>query len=199
MNKTKIEWTDWTWNPVTGCKHGCSYCYARRIAMRFTKHFKPTFYEERLIQPYRRNKSSKIFVCSMADLFGDWVPKAWIWQILDVVRMCDWHTFQFLTKNPKRYDEFNFPGNCWLGVTIDYPNQKKIDLLNKKKFHYKFISFEPILDDMSSLDLSGIDLCIIGRDTSPGAELPKQEWIDSVKHQNIFLKKNLRQRVVIHG
>lgn len=191
MNKTKIEWADYTWNPVTGCKHGCSYCYAKRIAMRFTGHFKPTFHPDRLMQPYKQKKPSKIFVCSMADLFGGWVQKEWIDMILTVAQANQQHTFQFLTKNPRRYDEFNFPGNCWLGTTIDTPNQKRIDYLNKKKWHYKFISFEPILGDMSKLNLRGIDLCIVGRDTSPGAEPPDIEWVNSINHDNIFIKGNL--------
>ena len=193
MNKTKIEWTDYTWNPITGCKHGCSYCYAKRISMRFVGHFNPTFHATRLMQPKQQKKPSKIFVCSMADLFGNWVPRLWIDLVLETVKQCPQHTFQFLTKNPKRYHEFKFPANCWLGVTIDKPNQHKINLLKMNR-GYKFISFEPLLGDMSKLDLSGIDLCIIGRDTSPGAELPKREWIDSIKHnpKNIFLKNNIR-------
>lgn len=191
MNKTKIEWTDYTWNPVTGCKHSCYYCYARRIAMRFTKHFKPTFHNNRLKNPFSLKKPNKIFVCSMADLFGDWVPREWIDKVIRVVDENPQHTFQFLTKNPKRYKEFKFPKNCWIGVTIDYPNQTRIDHLIRS-YGYRFISFEPILGDMSRLDLSGIDLCIIGRDTSPGAELPKKEWIESVKHRNIFLKNNIK-------
>lgn len=190
MNKTRIEWTDYTWNPVTGCWGGCEYCYAKRIAMRFTGHFYPTFHPERLSQPEKVKKSSKIFVCSMADLFGGWVPIEWQTAVIDIVKKCPQHTFQFLTKNPKRYLSCDFPDNCWLGVTIDKPNKASIDIL-KLKSNYKFISFEPILGDMSELNLSGIDLCIIGRDTSPGALKPEQGWIDSIKHNNIFLKGNL--------
>lgn len=159
--------------------------------MRFVGHFEPTFHKDRLIQPYKQKKSAKIFVCSMADLFGDWVPREWIRKVLFVCHDNPQHTFQFLTKNPKRYQEFKFPKNCWLGATVDFPDQKRINVLNYKT-DYKFISFEPILGDMSGLNLTGIDLCIIGRDTSPGAKRPKQEWIDSINHDNIFLKGNLK-------
>jgi protein gp37 len=189
MQKTKIEWTDYTWNPVTGCLHNCPYCYAKRIAMRFDGHFKPRFRSGRLNDKMPK-KPSKIFVCSMSDLFGDWVKKEWIDAVLKVVNENPQQTFQFLTKNPKRYSEFTFPQNCWLGVTIDYPNQGKIDEL-KKKDNYKFISFEPLLGDMSGLDLSGIDWVIVGAMTGSGAIKPRKEWIDNIKHKNIFYKKNL--------
>ena len=150
----------------------------------------PKRHINRLNQPKVLKTPSKIFVCSMADLFGDWVPVEWVESVLNTVKLCPQHIFQFLTKNPERYLEFKFPRNCWLGITVDYPNQKRIDVLNFKT-DYKFISFEPILGNMSKLDLTGIDLCIIGRDTSPGAKFPKQEWIDSINHKNIFLKENL--------
>ena len=111
MNKTKIEWTNWTWNPVVGCKHNCWYCYGKRIAKRFFKdnpNYEPKFYPERLKEPYTLKKPSKIFVCSMADLFGDWVKMNWIERVIKVVKENPQHTFQFLTKNPKRYLEFEF-------------------------------------------------------------------------------------------
>lgn len=193
MNKTKIEWCDNTWNPVTGCLHNCSYCYAKRIAMRFDGHFKPTFHPERLNDKMPK-KPSKIFVCSMADLFGEWVPKEWIEKIIEVARNNPQHTFQFLTKNPKRYLEFEFSSNCWLGTTIDYINQARLNYL-KQKNNYKFISFEPLLGDMSLLDLSGIDWVIIGADSSKGANTPRIEWIDSIRHPNIFYKENIKKYI----
>lgn len=143
MNKTKIEWTDYSWSPVVGCKNGCSYCYARRLNDRFgwlKDWTKPVFYPERLIEPSKVKKASKIFVCSMADLFGDWVKKSWIEQIIRVVIANQRHTFQFLTKNPKRYLEFAFPNNCWLGTTIDYVNQARLNYLKEKLAKYKFVS-----------------------------------------------------------
>jgi len=193
MNNAKntIGWCDKTFNPVTGCLHGCWYCYARKIAMRFDGHFKPTFHEDRLKEPYKLKKPSKIFVCSMADLFGDWVPRYWIGKILKVIKENPRHTFQLLTKNPKRYLEFKFSDNVWLGITEDYINQARLNYLKMAKTKYKFISFEPLLGDMSALDLSGIDLCIVGAMTGARAVKPKQEWIDGIKHPNIFYKNNL--------
>lgn len=195
MNKTKIEWTEYTWNPVTGCKHNCPYCYAKKISMRFNEDFEPTPHPDRLRQPYELKKPSKIFVCSMADLFGDWVPDFWIKPIIKVAKENPQHTFQFLTKNPKRYLDFDFPENCSLGTTIDYPHQARLNYLKQAKANHKFISFEPLLGDMSALDLSGIDVCIIGADSTKGATPPKKEWIDSIEHHNKFFKNNIKKHL----
>ena len=127
MNKTRIEWCDSTWNPVTGCKHGCPYCYARRVAGRFgeaqratgdhhifqappgsTRYpygYHPTFHRYRLDEPAHKTKGQTIFVCSMADLFGPWVPIRWIVEVLDACRKAPQHRYLFLTKHPKRYIE----------------------------------------------------------------------------------------------
>lgn len=195
MQKTNIEWTQYTFNPVVGCKHNCPYCYAKRMNDRFgwiPKWNEPKFFPERLNDKMPQ-KPSKIFVCSVADLFGDWIPKEWIGQVIQVAKNNPQHIFQFLTKNPKRYLEFEFPENCWLGTTIDYVNQARLNYLKQKIGNYKFISFEPLLGDMSILDLSGIDLVIVGADSSRGTNPPKKEWIESVKHRNLFYKKNIRK------
>lgn len=198
MNKTKIEWTNYTWSPLVGCKHNCWYCYAKRMNDRFKwieKWTEPRFFLTRLADPVRVRKPSKIFVCSMADLFGDWVPTKFIVSVIQIIKQCPRHTFQFLTKNPKRYSEFIFPENCWLGMTIDknrFSIENQLEHL-KQKENYKFISFEPLLGDMSDLDLSGIDLVIVGAMTGPGAVKPKKEWIDSIKHKNIFYKNNIKK------
>jgi len=198
MNKTKIEWCDYTWNPVVGCKNGCSYCYAKRMNDRFRWIFdweKPEFFSRRLYEPYKIKKSSKIFIGSMCDLFGDWIPSKWIDMILVTVKENPQHTFQFLTKNPKRYLEFDFPENCWLGATITESNLsaigKLVSLRNTE--NYKFVSIEPILGDMSLLNLEEIDLVIVGAMTGKGAIPPKKEWIDSIKHPNIFYKNNIKK------
>lgn len=193
MQKTKIEWCDYSWNPITGCLNDCFYCYAKKIAMRFDGHFKPTFHEDRLEDPFKVVKSQKIFVCSMADLFGDWVPKDWIDRVLRVIKANNNHIFQLLTKNPKRYLEFEFPDNVWLGITEDYINQARLNYLKEAKAKYKFISFEPLLSDMSGLDLSGIDLVIIGAMTGAGAIKPEKQWIDSIYHPNIIYKNNIKK------
>ena len=206
MNKTKIEWTNYTWNPITGCLNGCSYCYARRIAMRFDGHFQPTFHSKRITEPHKLKKPSKIFVCSMADLFGDWVKDEWIKAIMATILENPRHTFQFLTKNPKRYLEFEcltnpkspfFLKNVQCGVTIDFASQERLNYLKQlPKEIYKFISFEPLLGNMSSLDLAGIDLAIIGADSSKGATPPKKEWINSVRCPNIFYKNNIKKYIL---
>jgi len=198
MQKSKIEWCTHTWNPVVGCKHGCNYCYAKRMNDRFKwikKWDEPQWIEDRIMEPYELKKPSKIFVCSIADLFGDWVPDKWIRDVIKTAEQNQRHTFQFLTKNPKRYSEFKFPKNCWLGVTLTNSKVQSVWKLNelKKKKNYKFVSFEPLLDYMSLLDLSEIDLVIVGAMTGPGTIEPKKEWIDSIKHKNIFYKSNIKK------
>jgi len=104
MNKQgegKIEWCDLTWSPMSGCKRGCSYCYASKIYRRFGRSFDPQFHPERLRQPMKIKKPSKIFVCSAADLFGDWVPSQWITDVFEVMAYCKWHTFIVLTSRQK--------------------------------------------------------------------------------------------------
>lgn len=207
MNKTTIEWTQYTWNPITGCTNNCPYCYAKPNYLRFrrqnekrphriinkkhNKPFDPKFWEYRL-KDKMPTKPSKIFVGSMAGMFESQLPKSMIEKVIQVARDNPKHTFQFLTKNPKKYSEFDFPENCWLGTTIDYPNQNRIDWL-KKKNNYKFVSFEPLLGDMSKLDLSNIDLVIVGAMTGPGAKAPEKKWIKSIKHKNIFYKTNIKK------
>ncbi len=184
LNRTAIEWTDYTWNPVTGCEHNCSYCYARSIATRFNgtkawpNGFKPTFHPERLDEIWTRKiVGRKVFVCSMADLFGDWVPTYQIQAIIEAIKR--WQNgkyeppiFQFLTKNPKRYAEFKFPKNCWLGTTVERGLvEDRIDELvaSTSKDNVRFVSIEPILGHISH-SLDGIDWVIIGAMTGNGAK-----------------------------
>ncbi len=201
MNKTKIEWTDYTLNPVVGCKHGCFYCYAKKMNDRF-KWIKewddPQWFPERLREPYKLKKPSKIFVCSIADLFGDWIPIRWIEYVIEMAEENPQHTFQFLTKNPKRYSEFEFPQNCWLGITIDgteplVEQVKKREYLLTKTDNFKFISFEPLLGKVSIVRIKKVDLVIVGAMTGQGAVVPEKEWIKSIKHKNIFYKNNIKK------
>ena len=159
MNKTKIEWTDYVWNPVRGCLHNCPYCYGKRIDKRFGDgSFTPTFHPERLHEPLKVKKPSRIFVGSMADLFGDWewVDKSGgfvaysadvISSILNIAEQCPQHTFIFLTKNPKGMQGFDFPDNCWCGTSVE--NQEKADEripeLLKVNCKTLFASYEPAL------------------------------------------------------
>lgn len=206
MNKTKIEWCDYTTNPVKGkCPNACWYCYARRMYDRFKWNPKIRFKPEVLDKIKNIKKPSKIFVGSTHDLFGEWVPKEWIDKIIKVAVDNPKQTFQFLTKNPQRYLEFKFPKNCWLGFTIDKiknDTNTKVNLMKIKSFdgNYTFISFEPLLDDPFQLFIGGVgesmkkmDLVIIGAMTGPGAIKPKKEWIDSIKHKNVFYKNNIKK------
>ena len=187
INKTAIEWADFTWNPCTGCwgpggtaerPQRCAYCYANRIAKRdlmrggLADPFVPAFHFDRLSQPAQVKKPSKIFVCSMADLFGDWVPEVWILRILvEVVRCCPWHTFMFLTKNPKRLKEFRFYPNCWVGTTVT--NQadadERLPWLLQVEAPMRFVSHEPLLSDIdlqypTSLYPDGPQMCCSGEE-----------------------------------
>jgi protein gp37 len=216
MNKSRIEWCDYTWNPVTGCKHGCSYCYAARMCQRFAGKwdldpadpFKPTFHPERLNEPLSIKKPSRIFVGSMCDLFGDWVEKKWIENV--IVRAdippSGRHAFMFLTKNPKRYAEFKFWPNCWLGVTVTGGDKQMWDILKiaEQKNNIRFVSYEPILGSFpypTYLDSEHlIDWLILGALTGPGAKkyAPRPEWIsDAVERCRergipIFMKDSIR-------
>lgn len=218
MNRTKIEWTDFTWNPITGCLNSCPYCYARKIAKRFPNifpnGFKPTFHEDRLTEPYKLKKSSKIFTCSMGEIFGAWVPQEWVSKIFRVIIDCGPmstvkghpnHIFQILTKCPHNFSSFfailnyRLPPNMWLGVTIDRQNaayKKRFLTDGVLKGGVKFISFEPLLEEIN-IDLEGIDWIIIGAQTNP-YKPPRKEWVQKLIDQAreldipVFLKDNLR-------
>ncbi len=235
FNRTNdnIEWAKWTWNPVTGCEHGCPYCYARDIANRFYKEgFKPTFHPDRLNAPNNTKIPKKdetepgirnVFVCSMADLFGDWVPQEWIDSVLEVVRNTPQWTYLFLTKNPKRYVGIDWPKNAWVGATID-KQERVIETLNAfevmesngNRPKVTFISFEPLLEDIDLLPrmaepASGVDWIIIGgQSVSGGNQPPKQpewEWVEhlfeTARSENVpvYFKPNLtiRPKEYPHG
>lgn len=209
MTKTKIEWCDYTWNPVTGCLHGCPYCYARRIALRFQGHFRPAFHPERLEEPGRIKKPSKIFVTSMGDLFGEWVPREWIIQVLKVVHENPQHEFYFLTKHPLKYKGIIFPKNAWIGITLtgERPGggeKASLEIFGVIRHDKKFISFEPLLGpwvpSLHHCKMEGLQKVFIGGLSGPGARpaypmamdfLVKQckdEGIECLKKKNAYLK-----------
>lgn len=209
-----IGWCDYTWNPVVGCKNGCWYCYGRRIRKRFHPEIpyeQITNYDERLQEPLKLKKPSRIFVGSMTDLFAEWMPKYNVQNVLDIAQFCPQHTFQFLTKNPKRYFEFIMTGNCWLGVTITNSQEAKniFDQWNLDMQHLKYISFEPLLGDIELPEpryiidsvLRRIKWIIIGAMTGPGSQKcqPKTEWIQNILTQAdkykipVFMKGNLQK------
>jgi len=204
MNKTKIEWTDFTWNPVTGCLHGCTYCYARAITSRFYPPdvgFFPHFWHERIREPVSRRKPDRIFVSSMGDLFGDWVPVEWWREVFDVVRQCPHHIFQFLTKNPKRLKEVNpWPYNCWVGVTaIDQEMfDEAVRHLKEVEAETKFVSAEPLLGPIRMEEKPDIKWLLIGAQTGRMPMQPVNGWVDGLLNDahhwriKVFCKDNLR-------
>lgn len=212
-----IEWAKWSWNPVTGCKHGCKYCYAKDIATRFYPPeigFKPHFYPTRLNAP-ENSKIPKgreaepgiknVFVCSMADLFGSWVQQDWIDQTLKAVEANQQWQFLFLTKNPSRLTTIKWPTNAWVGTTVDVQSRVEAaeDAFSKIKAKVKFLSCEPLLEPLKFSSLSMFDWVIIGgRSGSSGASAfqPKWEWVESLMYYarrdkcKIYFKPNLEVR-----
>ena len=250
MNKTKIEWCDMTWNPVTGCFNNCPYCYARKIAYRFggasetintqcgmecnwdtcgeaKNHelnesvydpdrgrispypydFDPTFHEYRLDQPSQIKKQQNIFVCSMADLFGDWVPDEWIEKVFDACIKATQHRYMFLTKNTKRYIELkkqtllpNFK-EFWYGTTITNNETPFVWNLPRYEEYNSFVSIEPIQSKIDVKWLCAVDWVIIGCETGNRKDkiIPKKEWIENIvnhckeKNVPVFMKNNLAE------
>jgi protein gp37 len=216
LNKTNdnIEWAKWSWNPVVGCKHNCMYCYARDIAIRFYNDFEPRYLPERLPAPKIASVPNgaeddiglkTIFVCSMADLFGEWVPQEWINSVLDVVRETPKWNFLFLTKNPKRLIDIDWPVNAWVGTTVDVQARVNAaqEAFKKVKAKVRFISCEPLQERLVFTDLSMFDWIIIGgrsRSTKLPEFQPKWEWVENIVTQarkdglKIYFKPNLTVR-----
>lgn len=226
MNKTKIEWCDSSWNPITGCLYKCEYCYARKIATRFgtidkmieklsddgydpddaylrnPEHFSelnepfrdengkvepyptnfyPTFHRYRLVEPARKTKPQTIFVCSMADLFGEWVPDEWIEQVFAACEKGPQHRYLFLTKNPIRYEILHQKGilrkrdNMWYGYSV---TNRFYNYWHDFQYNV-FASIEPILEP---LNLPPAKWVIIGAETGTRKDkvIPQKEWIDDI-------------------
>jgi len=250
MDKTKIDWCDMSWNPITGCKHGCEYCYARRVATRFNggfgEHgenhilnapvrdrwrdggklvegrkepypygFDPTFHRYRLEEVARKQRGRNIFVGSMADVFGNWVPTEWITDVLDACKAAPQHNYLFLTKNPAQYAVLDDDGllprdsNFWYGTSVTTGKQaeKAADAIGQLSSRVKtFFSMEPLLEDVAST--SGWEYTdrgryanwiIIGAATGPGKEKlkPRREWVQRIVDDAwkygipVFMKENL--------
>lgn len=206
MNKTKIEWTDYSWNPITGCLHNCWYCYAKKLFTRFHRSFEPTFYPERLSEPSKLNnkKPVKIFCCSVADLFADWTKLKWRKQVLEAIECYGKSNqsliFQLLTKNPENLQNFAYPDNVWVGVTINLKSElNKIEQLRfNTNSHIKFVSFEPLLEDVGDLNLEGVDWIIVGKLTGSKKIKLQNSWVMNILKQArdckvpIFIKDNVK-------
>lgn len=197
--KTKIEWTEITWNPVTGCRkisQGCMNCYAERMAKRlrqmgaarYKNGFTITLHEDIMELPLKWKKPQMVFVNSMSDLFLENIPSHFIKKIFNVMHKAYWHTFQVLTKRAEGLAvlsrELPWSPNIWMGVTVEKEDYTfRIDHLRKTDAHIKFLSIEPLLGPIPNLDLEGIDWVIVGGESGPGARPIKREWVLDIRNQ----------------
>jgi len=227
---TKIEWCTATWNIVTGCYHTCEYCYARAIANRFGGDktedsnihvmnerdgyypygFEPTFHRYRIGELKQWKLEQLIFVCSMSDLFGEWIPDEWINEVFTACDEAPWHTYMFLTKNPKRYIDLYEKGilriaeNYWYGTTITRADDEFFFSQDKKM--NVFLSIEPLQEDLgrkkiTALDYGGIKWVILGAESGKRKEkiTPNVAWIESIiqvcekAKVPLFMKKNIEE------
>ena len=194
-----IEWTEATWNPVTGCDKvspGCAHCYAERMAIRlhamgqanYRHGFEVTLHEHMLDLPLRWRRGRRIFVNSMSDLFHAEVPDSFIRMTFDVMKRADWHQYQLLTKRSDRLLELNpllpWMPNMWVGVSVENDRfVHRIDHLRRTGAHVKFLSLEPLLGRLPALDLAGIDWVIVGGESGPGARRMESTWVLEVRDQ----------------
>ncbi len=205
--RSGIEWTHSTWNPVTGCSKvspGCAHCYAERLSLRFRSSRKPwlpanaaenvVLHPERLDQPLRWRRPRLIFVNSMSDLFHEQVPLSFIEQVFEVMTEADRHVFQILTKRHERLVELApslvWPRNVWMGVSIENRRwAERADALREVPAAVRFISAEPLLGSLADLDLSGIDWLIAGGESGPGHRPVRPEWVrelrDACREQSV--------------
>jgi protein gp37 len=199
MSSSKIEWTDSTWNPLTGCNKvspGCKNCYAERMAARlkamgnpnYQNGFQLTLHEHALNLPLTWKTPQYIFVNSMSDLFHEDVPLEFILRVFDVMRQASWHSFQVLTKRSSRLAELSpsiqWPDNVWMGVSVENANYtSRINHLRQTLAKTKFLSLEPLLGPIPNLDLHGIDWVIVGGESGPSARPMAEEWVIDIKEQ----------------
>lgn len=249
IHKTDIEWCSHTWNPVTGCKHGCEYCYARRMVSRFGPHpcerpiieplevlpkgtgcyyveqptklcdetgepvrstpypkgFAPTYHAYIMDYPEKRKTPARIFVSSMGDLFGEWVPDIWIEDVFAACKRAPQHTYLFLTKNPQRYCDLANAGklpkqdNFWYGSSVTH---KGASAFTQGVTYNTFLSVEPLLEDLDAGlgSFGGARWIIVGAMTGPGSKKhqPRRKWVENIveaariTHAAVFMKDSMK-------
>lgn len=199
MRTTKIEWTDKTWNPITGCSKkstGCLHCYAEVMARRlkamgqekYANGFAVTLHERCLNEPLTWRGNHNIFVCSMSDIFHEEVPFDFVDNMFNIIKSTPQHRYQILTKRAERMAEYfetrSVPNNVWLGVTVEAQSSRfRIDYLRNLPASVKFLSCEPLVEDLGELDLIGIDWVIVGGESGPQARPMKEEWALNIMKQ----------------
>jgi len=199
--KSTIEWTESTWNPVTGCTKispGCDNCYAERLSKRLRSMGQPNYangfnlaiHEHALELPLHWKKPQMIFVNSMSDLFHEGVPLDFVKKVFDVMNTANWHQYQVLTKRSKRLLEINqfipWAENIWMGVSVETEKYvHRIDDLRRTGAHFKFLSLEPLLGPLPNLDLKEIDWVIVGGESGPGSRPMLKEWVMDIRDQCI--------------
>ncbi len=202
--RSSIEWTESTWNPVTGCtkiSEGCRHCYAERMAKRlfamgqrnYVNGFKLALHEHILELPLKWKKPQTIFVNSMSDLFHKDVREDFIQKVFRTMNRAPWHTFQILTKRATRLSEMSsrleWGKNIWMGVSVENADYKdRIDLLRVTKAQVKFISFEPLIDSVGKVNLKNIDWAIVGGESGPRARFMSPEWVADLRDQCLTQK-----------
>ncbi len=204
MTKSKIEWTEATWNPLTGCTKispGCKFCYAERMAKRLqamsNRNYKNGFdlalHEHMLELPLKWKKPRIVFVNSMSDMFHEDVPISFIQKCFDVMRKAHWHEFQILSKRADRLQQvsefIDWPNNVWMGVSVENCDYTwRIDCLRTTNAFIKFLSIEPLLGPIDNLELNQIDWVIVGGESGPRSRIMKEEWVINIRDQCLDAK-----------
>lgn len=197
---SKIEWTEQTWNPTTGCTKispGCKYCYAEVMARRlhamgasgYENGFKLALHPKRVVQPLERQKPTIYFVNSMSDLFHCDIPDSFLDEVFAVIEKTPQHTYQILTKRAERLPEFfadrRCPPNVWLGVSVEDRayGLPRIDHLRRVDANVRFLSIEPLLEDLGQFDLGGVHWVIVGGESGHKARPMQEAWVERIKRQ----------------
>ena len=197
--QTSIEWTDSTWNPVTGCHKispGCKNCYAARLAPRlkamgnprYANGFEVTLHHDLVELPTKWAKPRKVFVNSMSDLFHAEVPLGFIQAVFSTIVAAEQHTFQVLTKRPEQAlelaDQLPWPSNLWMGTSVENADYlHRVDTLRRIPAKTRFLSLEPLIGAIANIDLTNIDWVIAGGESGPGARKIEEDWVRSIRDQ----------------